>query len=434
MQSYIIFITLIAFTVPLIGLLQIWSCHPPAVTYGQAHAPAAVNEGVAVFAPPNIAHSSLRREETRKHTVVISANVNVIIPPRASAASKMYSEPTAAPTTDISVVAKEPPIVPKLELAQAQITNQPSAYAVEPVQPVVPGDFITRIKEHIRVVDDVVYINRFYSEHNLSFAKKAEYVYHGSDQAVSEGNQSSYALASLSEDGMSALAPFAQGVHPLAWSRSWFRENYFVQRSGFASNFHALALQIKKLRDSYHVPLPAIRYHTYTTYCKMIKSLGDPSVLPIPVMWTFRINTEGGHFSGDTAGKTCLRGHSGNECVITNAAQSLQRCGESVENFQKLLDSPKFLLLVTNQHQSIAHDKLLSLPMGVERSMAREIMTFYKKPENFPPERSILVAISNCLGRYSNQVSVFKGILSAMTQCLSGHFTFQSVLPYFRDI
>jgi hypothetical protein len=405
MHNKIVYMTLIAFAVPLFGLLMFWGCRPQAILYSQAQAAAVGGDGVGAVAAYDKAHSSLRQGETQQHTVVISANVNVVIPPPAPVGS-IYPEPTAVPTTGRLTEAVRSPRAPALEMPQSTpATSPPSA---EPTKVVVPGDFIARIKEHIRVVEDVVYINRFYSEHNLSFAKKAEYLYRGKDGAASAGNQSSYSIASLSEDGVPVTAPFAQGVHPLAWSRNWFKENYLTQKSGFAPNFQAVAVQIRKLRKSYNVPLPAIRYHTYTPYCKMIKSLGSPSVLPIPVMWTFRIHTEGGHFSGDTTGKTCLHGSPGDNCVVTSAAQSLERCGESLEKFQKLLDSPKFLLLVTNQHQSVIHEKLLSLPMGVERPMAGEIMKFYNRRGNFPAERNILVAISNYFGQYSTRVRVIE--------------------------
>jgi hypothetical protein len=262
------------------------------------------------------------------------------------------------------------------------------------------GDFITRIKVHISSVDDVVHFRRFYTDHNLSFAKTGVHTYPSGKQTP--------ALMAISDKSPPVRSELAKGVHPLAWVRSWYKENYLVQKSGFPSTFSSLSRQIQKIRQIHTAPLPAIRYQTYTTPCKFVKTLGDPSVLPVPVMLTFRLDFEVGHLSGDTYGKTCINRAQTGECTPTVLQDVLNRCKESVDHFRDVLDNPKILLLVTNQQQSLYHDKILSLPLGVERDVAAEIIKVYGKLD-FHVERNTLIAISNFAGNYSARVSFTNG-------------------------
>lgn len=143
-----------------------------------------------------------------------------------------------------------------------------------------------RIKSVIKSKKDIVFIGRFYSEHNLSFAKTTRL----------QGNQSSLkTILSLSDDGQQITGPSAAGVYSVAWIRDWYKENYLVPKPGYASNFVELSKQITKLKGyvaSQGGSVAAVRYHTYTSHCKFIKDLGNASVLPVPVMLTFKLNPE----------------------------------------------------------------------------------------------------------------------------------------------
>jgi hypothetical protein len=277
---------------------------------------------------------------------------------------------------------------------EPEVVDQASVTPTQALVPATPGNFVARIRQHISSVDDIVSIDRFYAEKNLSYAR-----------IVKRDNKKE--LLSLSSKAPAVNQQYAAGVNPTAWIRPWYKENYLVQKAGFASNFGSLANQITKVMQSTGgaKELPAIRYHTYTSHCKVVKALGDPNVLPIPVMLTFRLDLDIGHFSGDTQGKTCIWKKPTStvaQCdFMSGVPSSLERCKESMKSFLDVIDSPKILLLVTSQQHSFVHPKLLSLPQGVTRDIAAQVVKFHRKPD---VERSILVAISNFFGDYSTRV------------------------------
>jgi hypothetical protein len=282
----------------------------------------------------------------------------------------------------------------------------------------IVNDFIIRIQQVIKSKRDIVGVHRFYSEHNLSFANSVSFVGQKTTNSTVASNASNAlnaslylkTITSLSEDGTPLHANQTSGVHSIAWARTWYKENYLVPKTGYAANFPELAKQVSKIKnfvESNGGQLPAIRYHTYTSHCKFIRSLGNASVLPIPVILTFKLNPDVGHYSSDSPGKTCIRSTSLDSHGVCKEMISmvgyLKRCKQKVESLIETINNPKLLLLVTNQQQTFQHNKVLSLPIGVTGPVASQICILLSEIKT-AMERPVFIAISNFNGYYSSKV------------------------------
>lgn len=268
------------------------------------------------------------------------------------------------------------------------------------------SDLLMGVIGAIRRDTDIVQLSRFYSEHNLSFSR--------SERISQFTDTERFAIKSLSLN--SANINNAEPVNALAWSRTWYRQMYLVKKSGHPGNFGELAVQINKIRhfaNETNFPIAAIRYHTYSSFCKMLISLGNPSQLPIPLMLTFKLDPTNGHLTEDIPGKTCIkrRGYkrTTNTCsypIIIPAY--LRRCRKTIHDLKNFIDHSKILLLVTNQNVGFASDKVLVLPQGVRPTIAIEAMKFIevkKRKDNFRNfSRPILFALSNAFTGYQDTV------------------------------
>jgi hypothetical protein len=378
---------------------------------------------LACFLLSRLFHSSDRTLETPieptnsiSSSVAVSLNSSSVVAPSVKSAVTSSSKSSASKSKKSSTSSKTSPKAPAAGAAPVATVDM-KAVNVSFIES-FPNDFIIRIKKIIRSKKDIVSLAKFYTEHNLSFAKTVNILQPNNSTSTFTFNSNSNitttqlkTIVALSADSAPVESPQAIGVYSVAWSREWYKDNYIVAKPGYAATFLELAKQIAKVKDYVDGNggnLSAIRYHTYTSHCKLIKSLGDPNVLPIPVVLTYKLNPDMGHYSSDTVGKTCIRSSSRDsrgQCKeIMDLGAYLRRCRQKIENLVDVLNNPKLLLLLTNQQQSFTHPKILSLPLGVSASVAAKISILLSEMKD-PPERPIFIAISNFNGYYSNMVS-----------------------------
>ena len=310
------------------------------------------------------------------------------------------------------------------------IVERPIKHSVAPdVTSGTQTDFLSDVLKFIQRDSDIVYLNRFYDEHNLSFALTERYF-------QSTVDRESFVINSLSFNSTNVVANYAQPVNALAWSRTWYRQMYLVKKSGHPGNFRELAVQINKIRhfaNETNFPIAAIRYHTYSSYCKLMLALGNPSQLPIPVMLTFKLNPVSGHLTEDVPYKTCIkrRGYKRdtNSCpypIIIPAY--LRRCKKTMHDLMTFINHAKILLLVTNQNVGFSSEKVLVLPLGVRPAIATEALKFIEmkkqKLKSGTFSRPVLFALSNSFTGYQDQVSLIVITVTVIVTVIHMMFAF----------
>ena len=160
--------------------------------------------------------------------------------------------------------------------------------------------------------------------------------------------------------------------------------NYFMRinhRGNHPETFEQLGQSMKAIVANATIEgidIKAIRYHTYLGHCYILNKAGSMDHLPLPVIWTTRLDENTGYYSSDVWPKTCSRtgtyDHRNNKCreaYYMNA--TLANCGKNYADYRKFLDHPKLLLVLASQHHAFSHPKLFSLPLGVRPGSAKII-------------------------------------------------------------
>ncbi len=150
--------------------------------------------------------------------------------------------------------------------------------------------FIPYLKNFIKSGNDFVYLSRFYYEKQLSYNIDSN-----NDNMIDTFSDPKY-------------RPFeiANKAPMVSWNRTGRENMYFFRKGTHPSTFSELANSMNHvIQTNKQVNIKALRYHFYLTHCYFLNQAGDPSVLPVPVVLTTRLDENTGYFSSDVWPKTC---------------------------------------------------------------------------------------------------------------------------------
>jgi hypothetical protein len=258
---------------------------------------------------------------------------------------------------------------------------------------------------------DLVMLKRFYSEEELSYAttQKTLFGLPSSIRALS---------ASPSLENSSALQQPHKPSHvPLVvWSRAPVERLVYTKKLKYPSNFGELAQNardiIRTSNDTKRANINSLRYHLRMKACQFVSTLGgNPSLLPVPVVFTTPLNNNYGIYSSDVAGKTCHPDNfdfQNNVCRgATDLIAEMAACDKDIFLYKRFLDKNKNIaLIITCQHHFFSHSKLLSLPFGIRPQivLAKLIFVVRLSNNNFSVAKTTQCAASSEGFWYQTQV------------------------------
>jgi hypothetical protein len=229
---------------------------------------------------------------------------------------------------------------------------------------------------------DIVMLKRFYSEDELSFATVQK-----TPLGLSTMIRSISALPIQDNGTISPSKP--TNVPAVAWTRTPTEYMVYTKRIKYPSNFGELSENarqiIKAANGTKKIRINALRYHLRMKACHFVSTLGgNPSYLPVPVVFTTPLNENYGIYSSDVLGKTCHPDNfdfQNNACRGTNdQVATMALCDKDPALFKRFLDKNKNIaLILTCQHHFFSHTKLLSLPLGIREVIEPHVQRFYSQ-------------------------------------------------------
>lgn len=262
------------------------------------------------------------------------------------------------------------------------------------------------VAKYVKDADSLVYLSKFWFEKRLSYAVDTD----------GDGYMNTISDPYYKARILTSKAP----------SLSWFREDrshmYFMsptKKGDHPNTFSKLATSMKNvLRNvtGQGLVINALRYHMHLTHCDLLNKAGSMNDLPVPLITTSRLDENTGSFSSDIWPKTCsvtsTYDHKNNMCrEAYHLNTTLSKCKKTYEDYQNVLEHPKFLLALTSQHHAFPHRKIYSLPLGVRPGSAQLIAQFLReqitKGFYVSPEKKKLLLINNSGWWYRAKVNAY---------------------------